>query len=704
MKKTNPTNVKYFIAIFIALFFFVVQPIEFGKDAMFFQRYLIQKPVIRIGLGVNLNKIRVSSSHGMDVYEVSNDYKLIADDIEEIFIKGCEEKIDDKFTIQVGRLEDRAEAEIMTQGLRSKIENRVFITKGTEDRITGTHDVRIGDFLTRDDAMRAIKRLNEDSMLYFIPSNSQTYLSFKGRNYRGIFILKSTSRGIVLVNVLNLEDYLKAVVPSELSPNVFTELEAHKAQAVAARTYAIKNLGMNDELGFDLCDTPKSQFYMGMNVEHPLSTKAVEQTRGEVALYRGKLIDALYTSSCGGRTENVENIFMGPALPYLRSTECIYEKQNGWYLKSENEMLPIYVSGKNISPEIVSLIGLNIIPSETSPIFYKNKASFDEAEKWINSALNLLGLKRCDFGSRDSYLNFGDFTKLIIDSFGRNERVENLTLEGEKNFVLKDGDRWIREVGKNIIYIPQNNKLPATDKIINPERVLTRGELAFSLWKIIHTNSDIARQGIIKGLHKGKIELENEEDKISLTFSSNDYLLKNYAGDRSFASQIYFFGGEKVRWIEKEGEILLLEFMYPYNKNDMDQSSIHFSWQMKKSKEELEERINRFYPVGKLKDLVPQKWGESNRVIKLLISGTESQVLVKGFTIRRVLGLRDTLFIIDKEYSENGNIKNFIFSGRGYGHGVGLCQIGAFGMARAGADYMEILKRYYQGVRIDKIY
>ena len=99
--------------------------------------------------------------------------------------------------------------------------------------------------------------LDEDSALYLIPSNPQSYLTYDGRNYRGIFILRGSPRGTLLINVLNLEDYLKGVVPGELSPYIFGEPEALKAQAVAARTYALKNLGQYGDLGFDLAgDAP----------------------------------------------------------------------------------------------------------------------------------------------------------------------------------------------------------------------------------------------------------------------------------------------------------------------------------------------------------------------------------------------------------------------------------------------------------------
>jgi len=75
--------------------------VEFGKDKNIFQGYLIPKPIIRIGLGVNLDQIKISASSGMKVYEVINNYKLIAEDIDEVFIKGFKEKLKEKYTIQV---------------------------------------------------------------------------------------------------------------------------------------------------------------------------------------------------------------------------------------------------------------------------------------------------------------------------------------------------------------------------------------------------------------------------------------------------------------------------------------------------------------------------------------------------------------------------------------------------------------------------
>jgi len=272
MRKPHTNSIRYSIILLLCFFVLGGQPVEFGQENTFFHGFLIQNPVIRIGLGVNLSDIQIASSSGMKIYEINSHYKLVAEDVQEAWIKGRKEKLTEKFVIQVAQSKDREEAEIFAQELRSKSERKVYVTQGGEETLEGTFQVKIGDFLTRGDALSYIVKLNkmgiddtwilkeeiteeeskpiwilvndelkslhDETVLYFIPSNPQSYLSFNRRDYRGLFILRATRKGLVLVNVLNIEDYIKAVVPSELSPYNFRQIEAHKAQAVAARTYA----------------------------------------------------------------------------------------------------------------------------------------------------------------------------------------------------------------------------------------------------------------------------------------------------------------------------------------------------------------------------------------------------------------------------------------------------------------------------------
>lgn len=731
--KQNPF--KYIVILLVVSFIFWGHPVEFASDKSFFQGYAIKKPVIRVGLGVNLSEIEISASSGMKVYEVKENYRLIADDVDEVHIRGRKEKISEKFVIQAAQIEDREKAEIVAQELRTRLEARVSVRRDEENDI---FKVIIGNFMTREDALNYIKRLNRigisetwiireeitegaarplwilvndelksldnETVLYFIPSHSKSFLSFNGTDYRGIFVLRSSPKGLVLINILNLEDYLKSVVPSEFSPYTFSQLEAHKAQAVAARTYAIKHLGKYEELGFDLDDTPANQYYRGMIAEHPLSTRAVEETKGEVIVYKNELINALYTSTCGGRTENVENIFEGPAHPYLRSTECLYEKQREWLLESKEILIPIKARWKNISREIAYLVIWGVLPQQTNPAFYREKASFEEAVEWTARALELVGKKKELEPPENSPLNFKNFGRFLIRAFDWQNRVRNLLLESEIDYILKDYNNLEEGDRENLAYLILEGIFPASKEVGNDERILTRAEVALYLAHIISNYKPLYEEGIFYGFSRKRIEVEKGKERKLIPLSPEAFILRNNDGDYSFASRLYLLGGEDIRWVEKDGEVKLLEVMYPADSNTLDRHSVFNRWKRKVSLNELEKNVNRYYPIGKLIDITPLRRGPSKRVVELLIKGSEGQAVVRGLKIRWVLGLRDTLFAIDREYDEKGRIKGFTFSGRGWGHGVGLCQIGSYGMALSGASYKEILKKYYHGTKIKKIY
>jgi stage II sporulation protein D len=84
--------------------------------------------------------------------------------------------------------------------------------------------------------------------------------------------------------------------------------------------------------------------------------------------------------------------------------------------------------------------------------------------------------------------------------------------------------------------------------------------------------------------------------------------------------------------------------------------------------------------------------------------GTQSSAHVRGGRIRSALGLREQLFVIERKYDVDGRVIGFVFAGRGWGHGVGMCQVGAYGMAKQGLNYEQILKAYYTGIEITRLY
>lgn len=140
-----------------------------------------------------------------------------------------------------------------------------------------------------------------------------------GTAYPGTIELLVRGDGtLTAVNILPIETYLEGVVPKELGRPGAPAWEALRAQAVAARTYALKRLGSRVALGFDVFGTVQDQAYQGLpEAADSLALRAVRETRGEALLYNGYLIDAFYHSTCGGETARVEQVFGAAAAPYL---------------------------------------------------------------------------------------------------------------------------------------------------------------------------------------------------------------------------------------------------------------------------------------------------------------------------------------------------------------------------------------------------
>ncbi|HXJ30247.1 MAG TPA: SpoIID/LytB domain-containing protein [Gemmatimonadales bacterium] len=141
-----------------------------------------------------------------------------------------------------------------------------------------------------------------------------------GRRYRGRINVVRLPTGLLLINRLPLESYLAGVLGQEMGPRRPDEREALLAQAVIARTFSVRNRGRWEANGFDATADTRDQVYTGVDGESAQVWDALRATTGQVVRYRGKIIDAYYHSSCGGRTAAVEDVFKSAQRqPYLRS-------------------------------------------------------------------------------------------------------------------------------------------------------------------------------------------------------------------------------------------------------------------------------------------------------------------------------------------------------------------------------------------------
>lgn len=147
-----------------------------------------------------------------------------------------------------------------------------------------------------------------------------------GFRYSGNIEVWKGENGLYLINELSMEDYVKAVVLAEVGPN--WDMEALKAQAVISRTYAVHQKKVNGESIYHITSSTLHQVYKGNNSDVRIAY-AVTATAGEILTFDGKPIKAFYHSTCGGKTENPEDVF-GKGYPYLRSVESNCEISPYW--------------------------------------------------------------------------------------------------------------------------------------------------------------------------------------------------------------------------------------------------------------------------------------------------------------------------------------------------------------------------------------
>lgn len=143
-----------------------------------------------------------------------------------------------------------------------------------------------------------------------------------GKRYRGILeISRASSGGLLIVDELPLEEYLVGLINCEISSH--WPMEAVKAQAVIARTYALHQKRTRAFQPYHLESTVLDQVYGGSGQEDARSKRGVDETRGEVLTHDGEIIQAFYHSSCGGGTESAEDVW-GFSLPYIQGVVCRY--------------------------------------------------------------------------------------------------------------------------------------------------------------------------------------------------------------------------------------------------------------------------------------------------------------------------------------------------------------------------------------------
>lgn len=536
---------------------------------------------------------------------------------------------------------------------------------------------------------------------------------FNGKAYRGKLELFVNGRGTLsVINVIKLEDYVRGVVPNELG---FPALEAQKAQAVAARTYAVSKIGQFGNEGFDVFPTTQSQVYNGYGSETAMGNQAVAETRGIIALYDGKPIRAMYTSTCGGRTEDVKNIYTDFDAPYLKGVECAFEGHKYFepmLVKSSRE--PANIKDENYLElvRIISQFGANgfvISGNRFSDEWFQSSPTSTEISNWLGQVASRFAKPSSPFANKT--LTNIEFAKFMASMLYSPETTDTLLSDGDINYQLSftDADKIPTDQRANLAMLFRDGWLSLyADATFRPNENMSRNRLIRLIYSIYVKKKWLPtmQSGSAKTTTDGKLVLKSGKGEKLLTLRPDVFLFRQFGDTYYQVKETALIGGETVNYQTNfASEVIYLEVKPSSQTATPERTSPFTMWTSNLSASAVQSRLSRYVRgIGTLYDVNIKRKGYSRRAIELEIIGSNGKFSLVGGKIRSALRLKEQLFVMNKRYDSNGRVLAYNFTGKGWGHGIGMCQYGAFGLAKQGYKYDAILKHYYSGIDLPRSY
>ncbi|HXO21393.1 MAG TPA: SpoIID/LytB domain-containing protein [Thermoanaerobaculia bacterium] len=501
----------------------------------------------------------------------------------------------------------------------------------------------------------------------------------EGHRYRGRILIYLNDRGSLnLINELPLEEYLRGVVPSEMGPEQYGQLEALKAQAVAARTYTLKNLGEFSREGYDICATARCQVYSGMEVEHPLSDRAIAETAGQVLLYKGELVDALYSSTCGGHTEDAQVIFPFKQEPYLKGVPCV----EAGTVRLDGD-LP---AGAAFPDELTQ----RLLPPPSGA------APADALAGRLERLAMLAGLPPPR--ARLASLDRREVQRFVASTFDLALDTHLLLASEDVAYLVSDPPPgWSEEDRRRAAYLLRSGLVTGP-----PDRPLAKAEvermlLAFAeLLRVVRREevSFLSRADGRLTVHAGKEEKVYTLPAHLATFRRS--------GEEASGAPLGLLPGDGLTLFWQEDHLLAAVQDVDPQGAAYDRSSKWSSWTRFRSDSQIASQVQTRLPGLGYRGFEILSRGVSGRVGKIRIDGLRESVEIEGLAVRWTLDVPDTLFTAKRLEPPNQE-PGWLFTGRGWGHGVGMCQVGAYGMALRGHSYRDILLHYYTGVDLGRV-
>lgn len=532
-----------------------------------------------------------------------------------------------------------------------------------------------------------------------------------GKAYRGkIEVFVNAKGSLTVVNVVPLEEYLLGVVPAELS---LPHIEAQKAQAIAARTYAVANIGGYGTQGFDMVPTVWSQVYKGVSIETAMGTRAVRETAGQVAMYNGKPIMAYFTSTCGGRTENSENIF-DHAEPYLRGVECSLEGQrhfDPFMIKSARQPAKLRDEANLELVRLISMLAVNGFSLTTNHItddWLEDVPTDGEVSNWMNNLASKFGRVFPNV-NKDS-AKPPELARILSSFIYTPGAPDTLLSDSDINYHLAfaDAAEIPKERRADIAMLMRDGYFALyPDLTLQPNRHFSRAKMLRLVKQIYDKKKWMPslQTGTTKATVDGKLVLRSGRTDKQVSVRPDVFLFRQFGDAMYQMKEAALVGGENVRYLtDASGAVWYLEIEPTDQPTVAENMSPFTNWSTTLGAGAVQSRLSRYVRgIGTLYDVNIKQKGYSRRAVEIEIIGSNGVKTLKGGKIRSALRLREQLFVINKRYSGD-KVASYTFTGRGWGHGVGMCQYGAFGMAKMGVKYDDIVKHYYTGADVVKAY
>ncbi len=460
----------------------------------------------------------------------------------------------------------------------------------TRLRAAGIADASVAEEILTTQPAR-VKLLETGEELTFatvVPADPAETLSADGLTYRGVFEVRSGEAGLVVVNAVNIEDYLKGVVPNELSPDSFPELEALKAQAVAARTYVLRNRDEYASKGYDICATPTCQVYRGKSTERPLSSQAVDDTRGMAAVYQGALINALYTSTCGGHTETGSNIFEGEkSAPYLVGVSCAPERE-AWATVHTTAAPRALGDQPELGRDAALLLSLDTLPVR----FYASSVlttppTDEDLREWVSRLGGALHRTPCPSTAQGPVTRRGTFFQHLVSTLCWEERAKRLLAPDDTEYLLSVEDRadldGPRELTAAALLVQEGIVRLFPDNTLRPNAPLTRAQAIEILGRTALEGGPPALvAGSFRGLAGGGLTVREEDGKETThLLDPAARLFRALDGSRLGASELDLAEGDRVSFVEQAGRITFLEAQQSLMGAAADRSSRYYRWEVR---------------------------------------------------------------------------------------------------------------------------